>query len=804
MQRNEIQKITIKGFRGVKKDLDISLKKQSFLLYGDNGTGKSTITDSIEWFLYDKISHLKGEEIPKNAGIRNKELNNQDICQVEVEFSNSPLNSKKTLETKNNRFVSRHSNNKDSFKNYLNQSQMENLMIRSDELTKFIISTKSERLSDISNLIGYSEVKKTKEVLKKSVNSLKRTLKTKSFDSQISSKQADLLKVINTNINTEEQFFSTIHSMIKELNLGFDINSWESFKKLEKELAKEKPDPKLQLKTDITKELSNIKAKESVFNQLLEHLSIFQNSFKKIFEDKQKLKGIKIKPLLKNAEHIIKTKILDEKDKCPLCLQDIPAEELLNSIKERLDVLQTLEDEIEVLKQNKNNIEEGIRETGEMLKRVGELSCMGTSDFSSTKEYLEHSLKSFRELYKVFSRELNFDRIDYYDEYICKAKDFSFDKIKSPLDLFKNSIKESGISKIDMAKKINLAKACFQDIQKLKNEETVIRSQIKTVSEIYKSFSDCQKNEMELFLDSTSTEMNQLFVFMNPTDNIKDIKLKPILDNEDDFVGISYHLNFRNTALESPKMLMSESYINCLGLCLFLSSVKIFNKKNNFFILDDIISSFDKNHRQQFGQLLVNKFSEWQILVLTHEDEWFKYLSSLVKPKSWLIKQIKWNNDIGSFMDEPILHLKESIRKQIEESNVDVLGNKLRKYVENLLKQICENLGAEMKFKSGATNEKRTLEELLSSLLARVKKKKMDSNVIQAIENLRSTQFFGNEASHDNLYNENLADMKACFHDIENFEKYFICSKTGEKLSAKDASNDRIQTKSGHLSYNWQ
>ena len=803
MQKNKIKKITIQGFRGVQKTIEIPLKGHSFLLYGDNGTGKSTITDGIEWFFYDKIDHLKGEEISKNEGIRNTKLSKQDICQISIEYFNDSLNSKKALEEKSNKLIPNHSNTSESFTRYLNQSCMENLLIRNDELIEFIIATKSERLIDISNLIGYSEVAQIKKTLKKSVNALKKSNKDKQFDSKISSKQADLFREIGGSINTEEQFFLRVNTIIKDLNLGISVNSWESFEKLEKELSKEKIDPKLQLKTDITKEISNINAKEPVMNQLFSNLSSFQTSFKKLFDDKKKLQGIQIKSLLKEAEHIIKSNILDDKDQCPLCLQTIPTEDLLKSIYNRLKDLKLLESELETLNQDKNNISEQIKEIRELLKRIRELKCIEDSNFKNIKEYLDNALSQFRDLYKMFSKELKFKEKEFYDKHITKAKSFSFDSIKNSLEQFKNSIKEAKVSKVDIATKIKLSHSYFKDIEKLKKEKELISSQIRTLEKIYKSFVNCQKKEMMLFLSSISEEINRLFKIMYPSDNIRDIKLTPILKNEEDFVGVSCDLNFRGT-FSSPKMLMSESYLNCLGLCFFLSSVQLFNKQNNFFILDDVISSFDKNHRQKFGQLLANEFSDWQILILTHENEWFKYLSSLVNSKNWIIKQIKWSDDIGSFIDKKPLTLKAEIKKQIEESNPGGLGNKIRRYLEGLLKKICENLESSGKLKFGEHNEKRTLEELRQSLLSKTKNKKMDPEVITTVENLKSSQFFGNESSHDNSYNENLADMKACFQDIVKFEKLFICEKTGEPLLAKHALNNKIQTKSGHLSYNWQ
>ena len=389
MKKNRIQKITLNGFRGVKETLEIDLKNScSLLVYGDNGTGKSTITDSIEWFLYDRISHLTGEEIPRKEGIRNIELNEKDICHVDINFSNSLLHSEKTLELKSNRLVSKHSNKEENFLSYLKETSKENLIIRSDDLIKFIILSKSQRLADISDLIGYSEVKKVKDLFKKTVGGLKRSFKANSFENQITSKQSDLLGLFQENIHNEDQFFSKINSLSKELKIDSKVDSWETLEKLEIELSKVKPDPKLQLKLKITQVLSDIKAKEFILNQLFKNLDNFQKSYTKLFEDKEKLKGINLKSLLKSAEHIIKSKILT-KDECPLCLQEISLEELLHSIQQRLEKLQTLEKETETINQIKNNIVESIKEIGMLIRKIQELDCMQDTNFENIKKTIK-------------------------------------------------------------------------------------------------------------------------------------------------------------------------------------------------------------------------------------------------------------------------------------------------------------------------------------------------------------------------------------------------------------------------------
>ena len=60
----KINKLEIKGMRGIRKILPLDLSpSKSLLIFGDNGSGKSSITDVLEWHYYRKVEHLSTEEI---------------------------------------------------------------------------------------------------------------------------------------------------------------------------------------------------------------------------------------------------------------------------------------------------------------------------------------------------------------------------------------------------------------------------------------------------------------------------------------------------------------------------------------------------------------------------------------------------------------------------------------------------------------------------------------------------------------------------------------------------------------------
>ncbi len=59
----KLKKLNVKRFRGARKEivLDFELNNKNIVLFGNNGDGKSTFSDAIEWFFTDKIDYLQRE-----------------------------------------------------------------------------------------------------------------------------------------------------------------------------------------------------------------------------------------------------------------------------------------------------------------------------------------------------------------------------------------------------------------------------------------------------------------------------------------------------------------------------------------------------------------------------------------------------------------------------------------------------------------------------------------------------------------------------------------------------------------------
>jgi hypothetical protein len=84
-----VRRITISGFRGLLTKLDLELQQKSVIIYGRNGTGKSSVTDAWEWLTTGKIHHLSREGAEEGAYPHTTAKPGQTY--VEVEFSDKNI-----------------------------------------------------------------------------------------------------------------------------------------------------------------------------------------------------------------------------------------------------------------------------------------------------------------------------------------------------------------------------------------------------------------------------------------------------------------------------------------------------------------------------------------------------------------------------------------------------------------------------------------------------------------------------------------------------------------------------------------
>ncbi|MGH9896134.1 MAG: hypothetical protein ACREA0_29915, partial [bacterium] len=180
--------------------------------------------------------------------------------------------------------------------------------------------------------------------------------------------------------------------------------------------------------------------------------------------------------------------------------------------------------------------------------------------------------------------------------------------------------------------------------------------------------------------------------------------------------GVELAVSFHGTRQKLPHGVLSESHLNSLAVALFLAMAETFNEHLDFLVLDDVVNSFDHEHRGELAALLATDFEHRQLIVLTHDHLFYERLSRLAP--SWKRTELtSWDFEEGPrtarYATADIL---EKAGMDLDEGDLIGAATKGRRALEELLQEICEALAAPLPFRRGAKNDRREIMELLNGL----------------------------------------------------------------------------------------
>lgn len=805
----KIKNITIEGIRGIRDTISLPLNEKSVLLYGDNGTGKSSISDAIEWFFTDKVSHLSGSEIDLKEALRNSFQEESDTSTISISFNRNVINAIKKLFLKKGKLTTEISNSSDDFLKYYSASQGENLLLRHQFLRDFIDQTKGEKLTYLSNIIGFSEVTKTKDVLRKAFNSIKSEIKTQNFEAQINNEKQTLIAKIGAAVSQENNLFEKINEIIEPLKTGITVNSIEDIDKVLnhiKKPANTKQLTELQFLESTNKALSTLKDEILFIDK--EYQKYF-TEFNKIAEDVQSIMQTFLAELLKSGETVI-TRKFHKEDSCPLCLQQKNLEELKKDIQRRLKEIEESSKKKAAFDTAKKTIADIVTERLKRLELIENNTLLDESENKTIKEAINNFKNKLTEYQKAANEKVTSgNKLPINDTLILTENDFKIEEqISKRFEAIQTAIKND--KSTELYANISAAKDAFLKIKRFEKDKSKLEHQKDSLELIYNEFVKRQKEGLESFINTFSTYINDFYQYMNPDEQFHEIRIVTI-GEDDELNGITIEYKYNDEWVSPPQKYFSESHLNCFGISFFLASVIAFNKENKFIVLDDVISSFDTTHRIKFANLLFEKFDKYQLILLTHETEWFSYVKQLAKRKGWIIGEIKWTEAKGAHLEEKPDDLKELIERELANSSVDTLGNPIRKYLEAKLKDICLNLDVKVSYRTNYDNEKRMPDELLNELKSKINKSGGQDikSKIPVIDRVANSSLLGNLLSHDNPFNPKLGDLKAFWTDIKELDTIFYCQEPTckrPKVSIRNYDNvaKKIRCGCDKTKYDWK
>ena len=763
-----IKKINIHAFRGI-PDVELELNDKSLLLRGENGTGKSSIVDAIEFFFTGKVSHLEGV---RGLFLRRHgpHVNfNADDVKVEITFSPGNVSLYRT-------FTSEPSP-PEQLNDYFQTTQKGTFILHRSQILEFIMSQPAERFRAIGSIIGIESLDNIELEMMRLRDELKGKVTSK--NEEINRLIRELSDVIGKDIPDIPDVLPALNEILQKAKLPL-IESLENVDKHAEEMLKTVKRAESIDKISILNEILKTVGGPFISQELVNELESIDEMIKYLFSDRRKIE-LSLADLLESGRKVIEQ---EKMNICPLCEQRIDRESLLSRINERLEALLDLSDKASEIRRKSVPVIDNLKRVMNKLRSI--ISQIGIfPELSKETEMLQNKLNLLEdyirkiESAKALKNEMPIQEINQIKDEI---NELSYSISINCTQLLDNiGLTEEERRVLEIVRLIEQAKSKVKDIAKVNSELQNYQKYAKIAEKIYRAFSDSKKLKVQEIYTAIQEDMQRFYLTLHPNEPHKNIELAVALGRR---ASTEIKIESFGRRGEDPRALTSEGHLDSLGLCIFLAFVKKFNDGCPLIILDDVVTTIDANHRNRIAELLLRKFKDYQLIITTHDGIWYNQLIDSQRAFNMQgnfvkLEILKWDVSTGPIIS-PYKPRWERILDKLESSDKTGAGNECRTYLEWLLKEICEQLEVPIPFKR---NGRYTVAELFDPTEKRIREKLKDGclkdDLLSKFKDLRANVFMGNLLSHDNPEIENLSieEVKTFCEAVHNLHEAFLCPK---------------------------
>ena len=783
-----IKSLALAWFRGAASPVTLDLDCKSMVVYGNNGSGKSSFVDAVEYVLNKgRIEHLRHEYSSSHQanGILNTHRPKTSQTALQIKFENDS-------DVKVTFMPDGTSTQTDPSKVSMDLWEYRQTVLRQDEVSAFIHNTKGEKYSALLPLLGLQDM----EIAAENLRQITRTVR---IQASLLEKQAELRQIEQSRIEVfgtlsdedigkdiADLFFKYCHgtattgngiSLYEDLGAAIQSElegySTESHKHL---LLSQLADSQLQAQI-IAVRAASVDLAESTEPGLSEKLEVLRSAGK----FGASLEGV-------------------EKIDCPACGQAVAVEAFREHVRAEAERLSKLDQMFTVYKTS----------IGTVCNSLGALkSDIGRTELEIWRDGVQDAVGA--------------DRFEYLDRLDPDAlrQSCSDENLKAIEDnvlpivecarLESRNIPPDVKELIDVDKRVKTAKA-VSTAQKLKHDIANAEALIAYLESLEKEVRFEIRERSQRVIDGVSEDIEAMWGILHPEDRIDNVRLS-VPQGVDKAIDVV--LNFHGLGQDSPRLTLSEGYRNSLGLCIFLAMAKQSVDKDRPLFLDDVVVSLDRNHRGMIHELIGEQFADRQVVIFTHDREWYTELRHHFGASTrWSFKAllpyespeigIRFSNRMTTFDDA---------RAQLP-TRPDSAGNDARKTMDVELPMIAEWLRIRFPYLRSDKNDMRGAHDILTRLIADAKncfQKKSGDKYVRyedAIDALIKADTFlvawGNPSSHgfDTARAEAIKLIESCEVALECF-KCVSCDPPCSVWRLTDEQSEVLQCRCGEIRWRY-
>jgi recombinational DNA repair ATPase RecF len=694
-----IRSIRFEHFRGL-PDSDFNLKGKSLVLLGSNGKGKSAVVDGIEFLFSGQVGRFVGTgtgSIDHDDAIQHV----KKLGVPKVTLSLSPSNGaiSRSLDSETLSITERQ-----SVKDYVaNHPGVDAFILRRSKILDFVCDQDADRYRKFIQLLGVSHV----DTLQRTFVDAERQAK----DSAQRARNAYLTKLAvfrDPVAKFDPQNLAQILARVSDAVMAFGLEKlaqWSDaeirlplLKAMRPEANKEKIDALTRALVSLESPLPpDIGSDITSANTLRQKLATLGTS--SVDAPRSNMIAEAVGYLTKHPTET----------NCPLCEKDFeqPLADVLARLKQRGDALRELREAVTNRKAAVGRVQRyGAVVAAQIAKDLEHSTLLEPTTKQTLRDARASTLRWLRSVKRVEGSSSGSDLAAPQQLSTLAATRSACASVlkaqKAALVPPDTSKLEAAIALVEKAiaahAEIATAEGAIGGANELARRATVAKDAFSKAREsaIQKVFGAIAETVLDYY--------RRLHDFDDDSERSECTALELKSTSRAAAGGLRLAIQFLGLAdFKDPRAFLSEGHLDSLGLCLFLAAVRIFNPPGSLLVLDDVLTSIDREHRRRVGELLFREFADYQIVLTTHDEHWHDLLNSSalawgIQGKWSFVKVESWSVDSGPALSEA--HSSwEFVDAHLTEAEYRELGGPFRLILEDFIKRSAAKLEVKVRFK---------------------------------------------------------------------------------------------------------
>jgi len=577
---SRIEKLSMAGFRGASKplDLDIDATKPLAIIFGENGTGKSSIIDGIDFVCNKKFGSVR-----THSGTKNEHV-------ISLKCASEALS------------VCLSSDSGQVWTGKLNRGEPAvtgpgtpplATILRRSQITEFIDKTPTVRYDALKIFLALPGIESSEESLKNCLN--------------------DIESDINSSAEAKAQADTFLHgSWEAEGKTDGDPLTWAKKHAKKDSTAIQASITQAKDNLDaLTKAQAAVDSYTSSVKSTLDAKGKYEKAHKAMETSGAAAQESDLIDILESAKRYLPKSPTPET--CPLCERPgIAVGNLISRIDARIQDMKRTK----ILKQELETAKEAHKKAAAVWER--DKANIILTGYSLAKVLRASSLPEIAKLRLDWAQYPSMTGAAVSavtDESLKEAQrlQIAAKPALEPLKL-RQEREAHTFSQLGMIKR------SLADVENNAKKAKELEDQHKLGTTLLKIMADQRKDYVEQVLVGISTEVGNLCDQIHPGEGIKvkiflDPKKRASAEMSGEFGG-------KNVP---PQAYYSESHLDTLGVCVFLALTKRFHGKDAIVVLDDVVTSVDAPHMDRFMNMLIDEADNFtQVIIATHYRPWLE------------------------------------------------------------------------------------------------------------------------------------------------------------------------------------